>query len=156
MVRVTSLDRGPPRGTRPPRPSPTPTVEGHHTSKCHPLPALATASPTSPLHTIERLEAPIPLHRGVGTKGKAVGTMPTSQVRVFTGSTDNHTMVLAGCAEVSGGHGGQSWGWGRRGLQEVDHEGCRGSQCRLICGGGSAELAGALVGALVRVGGTLG
>lgn len=78
--------------------------------------------------------------------------MPISQVSVLAGSTDNHTMVLAGCAEVSCGHKGQRWGWGRMGLQEVDHEGHRGAQCWFICRRGSAELA--LV--LVRVGVSLG
>lgn len=54
---------------------------------------------------IESPEAPVPLHRGVGTKGKAVGTMPTGQVRVLSESADNHAMVLAGSAEVSVGTG---------------------------------------------------
>lgn len=63
-----------------------------------PAPALAAASPLSAAHTIESPESPIPLHGGVGTKGKAEGTMSTSLVRVLPGSTDNHPMVLAGCA----------------------------------------------------------
>lgn len=84
---------------------------------------------------------PVPLHRRVGTKGKAVGTMPISQVRVLAGSADNHAVVLAGCAEVAGGYGVQSWGPGRRGLQKADHEACRGAQRWLICRRGSAELA---------------
>lgn len=75
---------------------------------------------------------PIPLHCGVGTKGKAVGTVPVGLVRVLTVSADNHAMVLAGGAEVSGRHGGQRWGVSRGGLQEVDHEGCRSAQCWLI------------------------
>lgn len=91
------------------------------------------------------MEAPISLHRRVGTKGKAVGAVPTGLVRVLSGSTDNHAMVLAGRAEVSSKHRGQSWGWGRRGLQEVDHKCHRGTPCWLICRGGSAELAWALV-----------
>lgn len=133
-----------------PRPSPTLPMEGYLTSKCHPpLPWPQPPSLPPQLHTIESPEAPVPLHRGVGTKGKAVGTMPTGQVRVLSESADNHAMVLAGCAEVSGGHRsqrGQSRGWGRRGLQEVDHEGRRGAQCWLICRGGSDELARALGG----------
>ena len=104
-------------------------------------PASATVSGASPPHTVESLEVPVPLHRRVGTKGKAVGTMPISQVRVLAGSADNHAVVLAGCAEVAGGYGVQSWGPGRRGLQKVDHEACRGAQRRLICRRGSAELA---------------
>lgn len=96
-------------------------------------------------HTIESLEAPIPLHSRVGTKGKAIGTLTTGLVKVLTGSTDNHAMVLARCAEVSSGHRGQSWDRGRRGLQEVDHEGHGGAQCWLICRGGSAEPFWALV-----------
>lgn len=115
-------------------------VEGHLTSKCYPLPAWTTASPFSPPHTIESLETPISLHRRVGTKGKAVGTVSTGLVRVLTGSTDNHAMILAGCAEVSSGHRGQSWGQGRRSLQEVDHKSCRGAQCWLICREGSVKL----------------
>lgn len=81
----------------PPRPGPTLMVRGCPASES-PAPALAAASPLSAAHTIESPESPIPLHGGVGTKGKAEGTMSTSPVRVLPGSTDNHPMVLAGCA----------------------------------------------------------
>lgn len=76
---------------------------------------------------------PIPLHGGVGTKSKAVGTIPVGQVRVLTGSTHNHTIVLARCTEVPAGPRGQSQGWDRRGLQEMNHNGGRSAQSWLIC-----------------------
>lgn len=120
-------------------------MEGHLSSGATPPPIWATALTLPPPHTIESLDAPIPLHRGVGANGKTVGTVPITQVSVLTESTDNNTMVISGCAEVWGGHKGQSWGWSRRGLQEVDHEGHRGAQCRFTCRGGGAELARALV-----------
>lgn len=63
-----------------------------------PRPAVATASRLSAARTVESPETPVPLHRGVGTKRKAEGTMSTSQIRVLPGATDNHAMVLAGCA----------------------------------------------------------
>lgn len=79
------------------------------------------------------MEAPIPLHSGVGTKSKTVGTMSIGQVMILTGPTDNHTIVFAGCTEVSAGPRGQSQCWDRRGLQEMDHNGGRSAQSWFIC-----------------------
>lgn len=85
-----------------PRPGPTLTGRGVSLPKAlappWPCPAVVTASRLSAARTVESPETPVPPHRGVGTKRKAEGTMSTSQIRVLPGATDNHAMVLAGCA----------------------------------------------------------
>lgn len=125
MIKVTSLDR--------PHPSCSPT--SNPTPRHFQVNLPFTPQPHSFLlpHTVERLEAPIPLHGGVGTKSKAVGTILVGQVIVLIGPAHNHTVVLAGCTEVSAGPRGQSQCWDRRGPQEMDHNGGRSAQFWIIC-----------------------